>query len=83
MRRLYGQFLNWLHERGDLNPQEGPAERVTHERFVCFLAERRMSVSSNTLFNNLRMLAGPARPSTVSTISRATSAPGRCGPSYR
>lgn len=57
MRRLYGQFLNWLHERGDLNPQEGPAERVTHERFVCFLAERRMSVSSNTLFNNLRMLA--------------------------
>ena len=57
MQRLYGQFLNWLSERGDLNPQEGPAARMTHDRFVNFLAERRTAVSANTVFNNLRMLA--------------------------
>ena len=57
MQRLYVQFLHWLHERGTLDPDEGPGDRMTHARFVSFLAARRDAVSANTLFNNLRMLA--------------------------
>jgi integrase len=57
VQQLYGQLLHWLRERGELDPEAGPAERLTHARFVFFVTERRASVSANTLFNHLRMLA--------------------------
>ena len=57
MACLYGQVLRWLQERGQLDPEQGPADRLTHERFVTYLAARRASVSENTVFANLRMLA--------------------------
>jgi integrase len=57
MQALYGSLLGWLQARGELLPEAGPAERLTHERFLLYLAARRASLSENTLFNNLRMLA--------------------------
>ena len=57
MQRLYGQFLHWLHMRGDLDQDQGPADRMTHQRYIVFLAERGAAASANTVFNNLRMLA--------------------------
>lgn len=57
MQRLYGQLLHWMRERGELDPEAGPAERMTHARFIFFVTERRASVSANSLFNHLRMLA--------------------------
>lgn len=57
MQKLYGQFLFWLRERGRLHLAAGPGDRMTHEVYLAYLAERRASVSDNVVFNNLRMLA--------------------------
>ena len=57
MEHLYGQVLHWLHQRGELDPDAGPAERITPARFAAFVTQRRATVSDNTLFNNLRMIA--------------------------
>ena len=57
MACLYGQVLRWLQEHGQLDPEQGPADRLTHERFIGYLTARRASVSENTVFANLRMLA--------------------------
>jgi integrase len=57
LEQLYGALLGWLAQGGELDPDGGPAERLTEERYPRYLAMRRQRVSENTIFNNLRMLS--------------------------
>lgn len=57
MQELYGQYLAWLQGRGELDPEAPPQSRLTHARLAEYLIARRTSVSDNTVFSNLRMLA--------------------------
>jgi len=57
MGQLYGQFLYWLQANGNLEPDGVPAAQMTKDLLGQFIAARRKTVSDNTVYNNLRMLA--------------------------
>lgn len=57
MRSLYGGILHWLAERGELDADVGPADRLTPAIYGAYIAARRATVSLNTVFNNAGMLA--------------------------
>jgi len=54
---LYGAYLAWLDREGELERDQGPETRFTFDRVGRFVRARRETVSDNTVFNNLGMLA--------------------------
>lgn len=56
MRSVYGGLLRWLEGKGWLDRDAGPADRLTIERFVAYVATRRATASPNTILNNVGML---------------------------
>jgi len=57
MSELYGTFLWWVTTSGYLDPQSEPGTQMTPDLHAEFVAARRKTVSDNTTYNNLRMLA--------------------------
>ena len=55
MIHIYGAYLTWLDERGELDPSVCPEARVTYERLTDFFTDLRQRCSDNTVFNNRNM----------------------------
>ena len=54
---LYGMYLAWLDRQGELDREASPQTRFTFALVGRFIRERRASVSDNSVYINLGMLA--------------------------
>jgi len=59
--KAYGMYLAFLQERGLLDPQEPPEERITPERIAAYVQEVKESLKPSSLANRLRDLLEAAR----------------------
>jgi integrase/recombinase XerD len=57
----YGFFLTWLDNRGELDPDELIAERVTHQRLVAYLAYLKQRNLGHTIHNRIQELGDALR----------------------
>jgi integrase len=57
----YGRYLFWLAECGELDPAATPAERVTRERLVAYLADLRRVNHGHTIQNRIQELGDAMR----------------------
>ncbi len=57
----YGRYLFFRHQRGDLDPAAGPADRITPERVAAYLAELQRTNRGHPVQNRIQELGDAMR----------------------
>ena len=57
----WGRYLFFLHERSELAPSAGPADRITRERVAAYLAELQRTNRGHTIQNRIQELGDAMR----------------------